>query len=879
MDRPYILNADAPLLFDFNDPDSQYVMFDRELEGRFLLTFSEPMALDGGRVLLHGRPLDVIVRELSIGEYRCSVLAVDLAAVLHDYGQKAVLHIEGYRDRQGAEMLPAEISVYTPEKVLPDPRFAAHEQIALQAARDGIVLLKNENGALPLREGETLNLFGKDLFTFRLCAVGAGKITPRYAVGLLEAAEAEREYPINRELLDFYTCGENRIPDEELLKHAREQSATAFFVLSRCSGENTDNSSARGEYALTEAEEALLAALRSRFDKLVVILNVGTPIGAAFAEKYGVDAVVYNGFGGMLAGRALMDVLTGRVNPSGKLPDTWAGTYDAIPSSRNFYDCGDGKPRLVTDEGETWVNTVYEEDLYVGYRYFETFPEASRGGLPFGHGLSYTRFDRRCDACAFDGEQLSVTVTVTNCGERDGREVAQLYLSKPRGRLEQPARELIGFEKTRLLSPGECETLTMKVPLGHMASFDEEAAAWMAVEGSYRVFLGGSVREAKEIGRFTLDEDRVLRNGKHRMRPNLLFTRLTQRDPIGSYPKGELSGVQKDAHSLQPGREHPEAFSHEELPRTGRKLSFRDALADETLLPELVGNLDVKTLARLSVCANHGWGVEGRGEAGRIFSAEGLELPDFVVSDGNSGVNLHEKNIGFPSGATLCASFDKELMLAVGRVIGEEAKALGISLILAPGMNLHRNPLNGRQPEYFSEDPYLAGTMAGHYCKGLESTGVGGCYKHLIANNAESARKRNQSVISERAIRELYFRAFQIALEVHEPISVMTAYNAVNGLFTSCDAELIQGLLFEECGFEGFVMTDWCSYDSADVAEMAIAGNSWITPGSEDDTYTAQLEAAVADGRLSLAQLQQNVLRLLRALLILEKGDLKDAAI
>ena len=879
MDRPYILNADAPLLFDFNDPDSQYVMFDRELEGRFLLTFSEPMALDGGRVLLHGRALDVIVRELSIGEYRCSVLAVDLAAVLHDYGQKAVLHIEGYRDRQGAEMLPAEISVYTPEKVFPEPRFAAHEQIALQAARDGIVLLKNENGALPLREGETLNLFGKDLFTFRLCAVGAGKITPRYAVGLLEAVEAEREYPINRELLDFYTCGENRIPDEELLKHAREQSATAFFVLSRCSGENTDNSSARGEYALTEAEEALLAALRSRFDKLVVILNVGTPIGAAFAEKYGVDAVVYNGFGGMLAGRALMDVLTGRVNPSGKLPDTWAGTYDAIPSSRNFYDCGNGNPRLVTDEGETWVNTVYEEDLYVGYRYFETFPEASRGGWPFGHGLSYTRFDRRCDACAFDGEQLSVTVTVTNCGERDGREVAQLYLSKPRGRLEQPARELIGFEKTRLLSPCECETLTMAVPLGHMASFDEEAAAWMAVKGSYRVFLGGSVREAKEIGRFTLDEDRVLRYGKHRMRPNLPFTRLTQRDPTGSYPKGELSGIQKDAHSLQPGRENPEAFSHEELPRTGRKLSFRDALADETLLPELVGNLDVKTLARLSVCANHGWGVEGRGEAGRIFSAEGLELPDFVVSDGNSGVNLHEKNIGFPSGATLCASFDKELMLAVGRVIGEEAKALGISLILAPGMNLHRNPLNGRQPEYFSEDPYLAGTMAGHYCKGLESTGVGGCYKHLIANNAESARKRNQSVISERAIRELYFRSFQIALEVHEPISVMTAYNAVNGLFTSCDAELIQGLLFEECGFEGFVMTDWCSYDSADVAEMAIAGNSWITPGSEDDTYTAQLEAAVADGRLSLAQLQQNVLRLLRALLILEKGDLKDAAI
>ena len=257
-----------------------------------------------------------------------------------------------------------------------------------------------------------------------------------------------------------------------------------------------------------------------------------------------------------------------------------------------------------------------------------------------------------------------MSVTVTNRGERAGREVAQLYLSKPRGRLEQPARVLIEFEKTRLLSPSECETLTMSVPLQHMANFDEEAAAWVAVKGNYRVFLGGSAGETKEIGRFALEEDRVLRYVKHRMRPNLPFTRLTQRDPTGSYPEGELSGVQKDAHSLPPGRENPESFSHTELPRTGR------------------------------------------------------------------------------------------------------------------------------QPEYFSEDHYLAGTIAGYYCKGLESTEVGGCCKHLIANNAESARKRNQSAISERAIRELYFRAFQIALEVQEPLSVMTAYNAVNGLFTSCDAEL-----------------------------------------------------------------------------------------
>ena len=242
-----------------------------------------------------------------------------------------------------------------------------------------------------------------------------------------------------------------------------------------------------------------------------------------------------------------------------------------------------------------------------------------------------------------------------------------------------------------------------------------------------------------------------------------------------------------------------------------------------------------------------------------------------IVTDGNSGVNLKEGNIGMPSGVTLASSFDKKLMEKVGRVIGEEARELGVQLILAPGMNLHRNPLCGRHPEYFSEDPYLAGVMAGSFCRGLESAGVGGCYKHFLANNAETGRKRNQSILSVRAIRELYFRAFEYALEIHEPVSVMTSYNAVNGLFTSCDPELIEGLLFDECGFEGFVMTDWNSYDSADVAEMAAAGNSWITPGSEDDTYVREIEAAVRDLRLPLGQLQENVLRLMRGLIKLER--------
>ena len=279
-----------------------------------------------------------------------------------------------------------------------------------------------------------------------------------------------------------------------------------------------------------------------------------------------------------------------------------------------------------------------------------------------------------------------------------------------------------------------------------------------------------------------------------------------------------------------------------------------------------MSQLSVPELARLCVCASAGWGMEGIGEAGSMFQIEGLGIPRFPVSDGNSGVNVNVKNIGMPSGVTLCASFNKELCEDVGRVIGQEAKALGVPMILAPALNIHRNPLNGRQPEYFSEDPYLAGLMAGHYSRGLESAGVASCVKHMIGNNCESTRKRNQSVISERAIRELYFRAFQYAMEVHMPASAMTAYNAVNGCPTAADADLMLGLMREENGFDGYFMTDWTTYDTVDVAAMIQAGMSWVTPGSLDETYTAPIVEGVHNGTIALDRLRENVAFMLKTI-------------
>lgn len=874
-DPPMLLwDMSKPMPYDFNDPDSQYVMFNRGLEGCVALPFSKTMEPICGKVVLDGQPVPCTIQQVMLAGYETNWIGMKVGGYLHEYGKIISVEISGFCDTDGNEMVPVTMQIESASKVEPNPSYAEHDRIALQTAQEGIVLLRNENHALPLTKGITLNVFGKGTMEFRLCAVGAGKITPRYAVGFLEAALGEENTNVNHELIEFYRSGMDQLPQEDVLQRAKEQSDTAIMVISRPSGENTDNSTNRGEYYLTEDEETLLAGLRRNFAKLVVILNVGYPISTAFAENYQVDALVYSGFGGMLAGIAIMDVLMGRVNPSGKLPDTWSEYYDSIPASRNFYDCVGGKRRIGSETADAWLNTVYEEDIYVGYRYFETFQDADRRGYPFGYGLSYTKFEIVCKEFIAQDNGLDVTVEVCNMGSAVGREVVQLYVSKPQGELEQPAKELIGFEKTKLLSPGEKTQFEIHIPFSRMTSYDEKKAAYIMVAGLYKIHLGNNVRDTEEIGSFMQSDVKIVKQVKNRMQPNMPFDLMKQvmrGADITSLPAGTHSGVVEGATSLQPERENLEKFDHKKLPESDVKITFQDVKAEPALLEAFVGSMDVATLARISICACDGWGMEGRGEAGRIFRPEGLELPEFVVADGNSGVNLRERNIGVPSGATLCASFDKELMEQVGRVIGEEAKEHGIDLILAPGMNLHRNPLNGRQPEYFSEDPFLAGAMAGHYCRGLESTGVGGCYKHLVANNAESGRKRNQSIISERAIRELYFKAFEYALEEHEPLSVMTAYNAVNGVFTSCDPELIQGLLYEECGFRGFVMTDWASYDSADVAEMVMAGNAWITPGSEDDTYTSQIEAAVRDGRLSEAQLQDNVLRMIRVLIQLNQ--------
>ncbi len=863
-DKPILLTF-APVEYSRGDIDGLYYMLDRDFSGCLVLPFSKDMnSAIQGTASIDGQLLPPCVLKQMPLMQNLWVIGVPVRGFVHEYGKTYTLHIEGFVDIDGNMMVAQDIPVKCSDRIMPNAEHAIQEAVALKVAQDGIVLLKNEDDILPLPADAKLNLFGKAVHEFRTSAVGAGKINPRYTIDFLEALNEHSSFSVNEELVDFYRCDCDNIPTDEVLARAQALSDVAIFIVTRGTGENMDNSTRKGEFYLTDEEDALLKELCSRFTNVIVILNVGYPIDVHWADEYGVKALLYTGFGGMFGGQAVVDVLNGNVNPSGHLPDSWPIDYFDLPASANFYNSVD-KPVLST-ECATYLDTVYEEGLYVGYRYYTTFGKSP--AYPFGFGLSYTDFAVTCTSCHFDGEKLIVTAKVENIGKRAGRQVVQLYLHKPSSfARETPERELVSFEKTPILKPGEIIELRLTANINILTVYDTEKAAWVLPAGQYTVFMGTD-SSAPECGSFAVEEERIIKQVEHLMCAAEPPQEMTQSN--SAWPAGKRSGVRDDltAYELSPRYHRRAEFT---VKKSDEKVLFADVKRDLTLADAFVAQMSVEELARLSVCASAGWGMEGIGEAGRVFQVEGYDIPDFPVSDGNSGVNLRIANIGLPATAVMTASFDKELMESIGKTIGQEAKALGMPLILAPGMNLHRNPLNGRQPEYFSEDPLLAGTMAGLYCRGMESVGVGSCMKHLVANNCESSRKRNMSIIGERTLRELYLRPFEIAMSIHQPASIMTGYNGCNGQPTSTDEDLIQGFLREELHFKGITMTDWGSYDTADVVEMVKAGTCWITPGSMDDTYTKPIVQAVLEGRLEKARLQENATYFVRTLALFAK--------
>ncbi len=795
--------------YNIDDIDGAMYMLDHDFSGCIVMQFSKKMRGDqAGTVTYHGKKRKYFLKNVGAAG-GAQMLGVFVRDICTEYDQEYTLHFEGFVDEDGLMIEPTDVTFKTDAREAYDPVYADHDRVALQAAQEGIVLLKN-NGALPLQEKKIFVSGGE---SFRITAVGAGKINPRYVTGL---SSAIRESGLE----------------------AVQSADTALLVISRPSGENYDNNACKGEFYLSDEEEQTINSLKNKYKKVIAVVNSGYPMDIRWAETYHIDALLWCGFSGMAGGRALVDVLTGRVNPSGKLPDTWSNDYWDIPAAKNFYQPEMPEEALDADH-DVWIDTCYEEDIYVGYRYFETFGKAA--AYPFGFGLSYTSFNIRANLQSPDlsGEEIAVTAEVENTGTMAGKEIVQLYAEITDGILEQPAKRLIAFAKTKLLQPGEQTEIVLTVPKRHLASYDESNASWILEKGKYLFYAGASVKEVKPAGELALEETEVIRKTVNRIRPNLEFERLSKNSDF--YPQGVHSGIKEGVHELTPKR---------------TCMSI-----EECNVPD-VGETDgwsVREMARLSVCASAGWGMHQKGEAGKIFRIEGKDLPYYACADGNSGVNVNRKNIGMPSSNMVCASWNTDLAYEVGRIIALEAKENDIQMILAPAMNIHRNPLCGRHPEYFSEDPVLAGMMAGNQCKGLEDEGISASVKHVACNNSESSRKRNQSIVSERALREIYLKAFEIALEIHKPDSIMIGYNALNGVFTAEDEELIQGIFREEFGFDGFVMTDWNSYDTADIPAAIQAGNCWMTPGSEDDTYVDIIAEGVKTGRIDEKRLQNNV--------------------
>ncbi len=854
--------------YDIDEIDGIFCIFDRNFSGCAVITFSKRINKDiSGRIIVSGKLIEkyYILDDPRFNE-GIQLIGVPVRGIMTEYNKGYPIHVEGFVDIDGNIMDPQDIVIKTLPKKLPVPGYEEHEKVAFEAAREGIVLLKNERNVLPLKKDQVLNIFGKGLWEFRISTVGAGKINPRYSVGLIEAIENYSDFTLNPKLKSLYATYLNVVPTEEIIEDAFQQSDIAIITITRSSGENSDNGPVKGEYYLADEEESIIRAVAGKFEKTVAIINSGYPMDVAWLEKYQIKAAIWCGFAGMFGGQALIEILDGRVNPSAKLPDTWSMDYADIPASQNFYHSVNGNPVLDGD-APYFIDTYYEEGIYVGYRYFETF--AKRVAYPFGHGLSYTTFDIRVTDFENSETKLELTVMVKNTGAVKGKEVVQVYAEEPDGKLEKFSRKLVAFAKSKQLNPGEKQILTLEIEQKRFTSYDEDSAAWIMEKGIYNIWVGNSVQNLMKAGSFESSRDKTLRKVANRMRPPVAVHTLSKKDPQGTYPTGSHSGIKPgvDCLELKANRSRDVERNPVQAEVPDHIIKYTEVIKNPELLGSFIKQLSVEELARLSVCASHGWGIHGNGEAGRVFLIDKYDMKDFVVADGNSGLKLNKPNIGMPSSATVCASFDSDLAYEIGRVIAEEAKENGLLMILAPGMNIHRNPLNGRHPEYFSEDPYLAGIMAGHQSKGLEENGVSSCLKHTVANNCEAARKRNHSLMTERTLREIYLKAFEVAMEVHQPDAIMTGYNATNGVFMAEDAEMIQGVFRGEFGFEGYVMTDWNSYETADVAAAVQAGNCWMTPGSTDETYVTPIIEGVKNGTIAKERLEKNVFYLLRIIL------------
>ena len=751
-------------------------------------------------------------------------------------------------------------------------------EASARAAAQGAVLLKND-GALPLKDGGEAAVFGRIQLHYYKSGTGSGgMVNVSKVVGITDGL-IEAGYKINQKLLDIYTEWDGQHPfnygegwggepwsqeemplTDEIVNSAAETSDTAIIVIGRTAGEEMDNRNEKGAFLLSDLEEDMIKKVSAVFSKTVVLLNTAGLIDMGFMDRYDVSAVMYVWQGGMVGGVGAADILTGKMSPCGKLPDTIAYNITDYPSDKFF---GSGE------------EDCYGEDIYVGYRYFETFAK-DKVRYPFGFGLSYTTFDVSAEFSAADGV-VTADITVRNTGSVPGREVVQIYCQAPQGKLGKPARVLCGFDKTWTIKPGDCEKLTIEIPLDTVASYDDSGvtghkSCWLLEAGTYRFFAGTDVRSAAEC--FSLEvPETIVNQCKSALAPVTGFRRM----------KNSGGSVEFDDVPLT---SDPDPRSHAklpaEIPQTGdRGIKLSDVYKGKNTLEEFTAQLTDYDLS----CIIRGEGMGSPKVTAGTAAAFGgvsdelraLGIPCGCCDDGPSGMRLDcgTKAFSLPNGTLLASTFDRQLMMELFTYMGLEMHTNQVDCLLGPGMNIHRHPLNGRNFEYFSEDPFLTGSIAAAELAGLHSTGVEGTIKHFCGNNRETHRHTLDSIISERALREIYLRGFEIAVKQGEAKSVMTTYGKVNGVWTAGNFDLVTNILREDWGFDGFVMTDWWAdinrrgkpADRTDFAAMAMAQNDVYMVTADGAHNNDNTLSALENGELTRGELQRCAMNILRFLL------------
>lgn len=746
---------------------------------------------------------------------------------------------------------------------------------------EGAVLLKNNNNTLPLKKGTTVAAFGRTFYYCFKGGAGSGDVLGVFPINPAEAlpnngVEIEKvsknyyeEYNAERydEELKYWNRYDrkwvNSLPeapvDLETVKKSAENADTAIISLGRSSGEWFDISTVKGGYFLTDTEEELLKNVTSSFKKTVLILNYSGVMDITFAERYNIDAIVYTSMGGEETGNSVADILVGNVSPPGKLTDSWCKLEDYI-----------------TNDRITELSIPYNEGIFVGYRYFDTF--GIEPLYPFGFGLSYTDFDINVKGVSVEKTYVNIDVEVKNVGNFKGKEVVQVYLSEPEVKLPKAYQQLATFKKTKELGVGETENLNLSFDISDFAGYDEETAQFILEKGNYYIRVGNSSRNTHIAAKITLESTVVTFKTVNRMKLQEELDLLSSQNakPI-SYigeedEKENCISLSFNKDDFVAGVSLPENRVPKELEKIDQNLHTISEVADGKItMEQFVAQFSDSELADIlngvtgaTINANINVGTMARsikGAAGEIWSSEKYGIKPCVNADGPTGIRLGGfigaspipsdtemslKMTAFPIATCIASTWNPELAEDFGRAVACDMEMVGLDGWLAPAMNIHRSPLCRRNFEYYSEDPLISGVFGGATVKGIQfaEDGTSSCkyatIKHFAANNAETQRFDSDSIVSERALREIYLKPFKIAVEIGKPIALMNSYNKINGIYASDNFDLNTGILRREWGYDGCVMTDWGAKSSAVL--MPNAGCDLVMPGCKNKQYLEGLE-------------------------------------